>query len=89
MDAQTKKDVGSWEAVGPLILMELLEAAVAPPLVRRVPISPAVAAKVAAPPNSFHGDPADRIIVASSRTSGATLVTQDQRLIASGLVTTV
>jgi PIN domain nuclease of toxin-antitoxin system len=72
-----------------LPLREWLEAAVAPPLVRRVSISPAVAAEVAILPDSFHRDPADRIIVASARTSGATLLTQDRRIIEAGLVETL
>ena len=72
-----------------LPLRDWLEGAVAPPLVRRVSISPAVAAEVAALPDSFHRDSADRIIVASARTRGATLLTQDRRIIASGLVATL
>lgn len=72
-----------------LPVRDWLEAAVAPPLVRRVPISPAVAAEVAALPDSFHRDPADRIIVASARTTGATLLTQDRRIIGAGLVATL
>jgi PIN domain nuclease of toxin-antitoxin system len=43
-----------------LPLREWLEQATAPPLVQRLPISPAVAAEVAALPDSFHRDPADR-----------------------------
>jgi PIN domain nuclease of toxin-antitoxin system len=69
-----------------LPLRDWLEAAVAPPLVQRISISPAVAAEVAALPDSFHRDPADRIIVASARVAGATLATQDRRIIESGLV---
>jgi PIN domain nuclease of toxin-antitoxin system len=72
-----------------LPLRDWLEAAVAPPLVRRVSISPSVAAEVAALPDSFHRDPADRIIVASARTTGASVVTQDRRIIESGLVPTI
>lgn len=72
-----------------LPLGDWLERAVAPPLVQRLGISPAVAAEVAALPDSFHRDPADRIIVASARTLGATLLTQDRRIIESGLVPTV
>lgn len=72
-----------------LPLRDWLESAVAPPLVRRVSISPGVAAEVAALPDSFHRDPADRIIVASARSVGATLLTQDLRIIASGLVATL
>jgi PIN domain nuclease of toxin-antitoxin system len=48
-----------------------------------------VAAEVAALPDTFHRDPADRIIVASARTVGAKLLTQDRRIIDSGLVPTV
>jgi len=55
-------------------LREWLEAAVAPPLVQRVGISPAIAAEVAALPASFHRYPADRSLVASARVLGATLV---------------
>lgn len=66
-----------------------LEAAVSPPLVRRLSISPAVAAEVADLPDTFQRDPADRIIVASARTFGAAVATLDRRIIDSGLVETV
>lgn len=69
-----------------LPLREWLEQATAPPLVQRLSITPAVAAEVAALPDSFHRDPADRIIVASARVHGATLLTQDDRIIQSRLV---
>ena len=68
---------------------EWLEKAVAPPLVRRHGISPAIAAEVARLPDSFHRDPADRILVATARTLGATLLTHDRRIRESGLVETV
>ena len=70
-------------------LREWLEGASAEPLVQRCGISPAVAAEVAALPDSFHRDPADRILVATARVQGATLLTQDERIIRSGLVATV
>jgi PIN domain nuclease of toxin-antitoxin system len=70
-------------------LREWLESASAEPLVRRCAISPAVAAEVAALPDSFHRDPADRILVATARVFGATLLTMDKRIIASKLVATV
>ena len=70
-------------------LRDWLEAAVAPPLVRRVGITPTIAAEVAQLPDSFTRDPGDRIIVAAARTLGATLLTQDERIINSGLVTTI
>ena len=68
---------------------EWLDKAVAPPLVRRHGISPAIAAEVAALPDSFHRDPADRIIVATARILGATLLTHDRHIVNSGLVETL
>lgn len=70
-------------------LREWLDKAVAPPLVRRQGISPAVAAEVAALPDSFHRDPGDRILVATARILGVTLLTQDRRIIDAGLADTV
>ncbi len=70
-------------------LRDWLEKAVAPPRVRRQGISPAIATEVATLPDWFHRDPADRVIVATARTLGATLLTQDRRIIESGLVPTV
>ena len=70
-------------------LREWLECAVAPPLVERVGISPAIAAEVAALPADFHRDPADRILVATARVIGARLMTLDERIIESGVVQVV
>jgi PIN domain nuclease of toxin-antitoxin system len=70
-------------------LRDWLEAATAPPLVRRIGISPAVAAEVAALPETFHRDPADRILVATARVLGATLLTQDRRIVDAGIVSTL
>jgi PIN domain nuclease of toxin-antitoxin system len=44
---------------------------------------------VAALPETLHRDPADRIIVASARVMGATLLTQDRRIVDAGLVATL
>ena len=60
-----------------LPLREWLEHAVAPPLVRRIGISPAVATETAALPRDFPGDPADRILAATARVHGLTLLTCD------------
>ena len=70
-------------------LREWLDKATAPPLVRRHGISPAIAAAVAALPDSFHRDPADRILVATARILGATLLTQDQRIVDAALADTL
>jgi PIN domain nuclease of toxin-antitoxin system len=66
-----------------------LERATAAPLVDRVGISPAVAAEVAGIPDSFHRDPADRIIVATAMVLGAILVTSDRRIRDAALVPTL
>lgn len=70
-------------------LREWLEKAVSPPLVRRHGISPAVAAELALLPESFHRDPADRILVATARVIGATLLTRDRRISKAKLVDTL
>lgn len=72
-----------------LPLREWLEAATAPPLVRRLDLTPAIAAEVAALPTTFHRDPADRILVATARVHDATLLTLDTRIIESRLVRTL
>lgn len=72
-----------------LPLRDWLEKATAPPLVRRHGISPAIAAEADALPDSFHRDPADRILVATARILGATLLTQDRHIVESGLVGTL
>ncbi len=72
-----------------LPLREWLDKAAAPPLVRRYGISPAIAAEISTLPTTFHRDPADRILVATARVLGATLLTQDRRIIDASLVDTV
>ena len=72
-----------------LPLRDWLEAATAPPLVRRVGITPAIAAELNSLPSSFHRDPADRILVSTARVLGATLLTRDERIVASGIVPTL
>lgn len=67
-------------------LSEWLEAAAHPRSVRVVPVSPAIAAEVAALPSSFHRDPADRLIVATCRTLQAPIVTHDRGILHSRLV---
>lgn len=61
-----------------------LSEALATPGLRMVPLSAPVALDSARLPGSFHGDPADRIIVATARALGATLATADERLLEYG-----
>jgi PIN domain nuclease of toxin-antitoxin system len=46
-----------------------------------VPISPAIAVASTRLPGTPHGDPADRLIIATALAEGATLVTRDQAII--------
>ena len=54
-----------------------------------IPLTPAIAVRAAALPTSFPGDPADRLIVATTIVEGAMLVTKDDRIRESGIVETV
>lgn len=67
-------------------LSDWLEAAAHPRSVRLVPISPAIAAELAALPETFHRDPADRVIVATCRVMDLPLLTHDTRISRSRLV---
>ncbi|PZS16375.1 MAG: type II toxin-antitoxin system VapC family toxin [Pseudonocardiales bacterium] len=49
-------------------------------LVRTLPLTPAIAATAAALPDTFPGDPADRLIYATAVEHGWSLVTKDGRL---------
>jgi PIN domain nuclease of toxin-antitoxin system len=67
-------------------LRDWLDAAAHPRSVQVVPVSPQIAAEVAALPSSFHRDPADRLIVATSRALGVPMLTHDTVIARSGLV---
>ena len=56
---------------------------------RVIPVSDAIAIDAGLLGRAFHGDPADRIIVATAQALRATLVTKDERIQGSGLVTTL
>jgi len=56
--------------------------------VELLPLTPAVAV-TSTTLGALPGDPADRLIVATALTHGATLVTRDERIRASGLVKTL
>ena len=65
---------------------EWLARAVAPPLVR---VTPSIAGEIASLSEWSHRDPADRLIVATARVYGASVVTNDERIRDSGLVAVV
>jgi len=68
---------------------EWLERAAAAPAVQRIGITPMIAREVASLSTTLRWDPADRIIVATARVLGATLVTSDSRVVSSKLVSTI
>ncbi len=51
------------------------------PGIRLAPLTPEVAVEAVALPGGFHKDPADRMIVATARVLGGTLVTFDQAIL--------
>ncbi|TAK76651.1 MAG: type II toxin-antitoxin system VapC family toxin [Gammaproteobacteria bacterium] len=50
--------------------------------VQILPITPAIAMESCHLPGDFHEDPADRMITATARVAGLTLVTRDTRILA-------
>lgn len=50
------------------------------PFMEFVPVDNAIAVQATCLPGDLHGDPADRIIVATALSHGATLVTKDRKL---------
>jgi PIN domain nuclease of toxin-antitoxin system len=69
-----------------LPLGEWLDAAAHPRSVQVVAITPRIAAAVAALPDSFHRDPADRLIVATSRALSIPVLSHDKLINRSRLV---
>jgi len=72
--------------------MDWVRAALSAPGIRLAPLEPAIAVASTRLPGSFHGDPADRIIVATARAYACPLVTADQAIAGyaqSGLVQVV
>jgi PIN domain nuclease of toxin-antitoxin system len=49
--------------------------------IKAVPVTAAIAADAGALPSPIHGDPADRIIIATARALGCPLVTSDRKIL--------
>jgi len=54
--------------------------------VRVLPITPGVAIELSRIPDTIHRDPADRLIISTSRAHGLPLLTRDEAIVRSGLV---
>lgn len=81
-------ELGMLEAKGRIRLQrpceEWVKEALATPGLELVPLTPAIALDSSRLPPGFHGDPADRIIVATARRLAARLLTRDQKLVEYG-----
>lgn len=88
VSAITPWEIGMLVAKGRLVLdrdvMDWVQAALALPGIRVAPLEPAVAVASTRLPDDLHGDPADRLIVATARHLGATLITADAALLTYG-----
>lgn len=62
-------------------VMQWIRAALAKPGVQLAPLEPEIAVASTCLPFEMHADPADRILVATARHLGATLVTADRTLL--------
>lgn len=72
-----------------LPLIELLERIEKDPTLVVLPLNGLVAAASVDLGEAFHGDPADRMIVATAKVYGLPLLTADQRIRDSGAVTVI
>jgi len=77
-------EVGMLEAKNrisfPIPCLDWVNQALNAPGVSLVPLLPEIAIESSRLPGTFHGDPADRILVASARKLGAHLVTDDSKI---------
>jgi len=62
-------------------LLAWVQKALALPGVELKPLTPEIAVESSQLPDGFHGDPADRLIVATARVHQLTLLTHDQKIL--------
>ncbi|MCA9407236.1 MAG: type II toxin-antitoxin system VapC family toxin [Candidatus Omnitrophica bacterium] len=78
-------EIGMLEAKKRIILpvncYQWINQALKAPGISLMNLTPEIALDSTRLPNDFHGDPADRMIVATAKSLGATLVTQDRHII--------
>jgi PIN domain nuclease of toxin-antitoxin system len=79
-------EVGMLESKGRIqcgtVCLDWVRKALSAPGLRLIPLTPEIAIESSRLPGGLHGDPADRILAASSRVMKATLVTKDLKLLA-------
>lgn len=78
-------EIGMLESKGrislPYSCLEWVRKALQAPGISLAELTPEIAVESSRLPGKFHGDPADRILVATARSMGATLVTLDKPLL--------
>lgn len=78
-------EIGMLEARGKIKFtvncIDWVNEALSAPGISLEPLSPEIAIESSRLPGDFHGDPADRIIVATARKLGATLVSSDKEIL--------
>jgi len=81
-------ELGMLEAKGRLQLMvpceQWMREALATPGLTVAPLTPEIALASSRLPEPFHGDPADRMIVATARSLGARIPTLDRKILEYG-----
>lgn len=77
-------EIGMLSQKGRLIfkepVLQWIQEALKAPYVKLATISPEIAIESCVLPGEFHGDPADRMIVATSRVLNTPLLTKDERI---------
>lgn len=77
-------EVGMLEAKGRIQLhkncLDWVREALSAPKVALIPLTPEIAIESSRLPGAMHGDPSDRILAATTRLEGASLVTKDRQL---------
>ncbi len=78
-------EVGMLESKGRVhfqkVCMDWVRDALSAPGLRLIPLTPEIAIESSRLPGTLHGDPADRMLAATARILGATLVTKDRQLL--------
>lgn len=84
ISAMSVWEVGMLEAKGRIQLrkncLDWVREALSAPKVALIPLTPEIAIESSRLPGIIHGDPSDRILAATTRLEGASLVTKDRQL---------
>jgi PIN domain nuclease of toxin-antitoxin system len=62
-------------------VLQWVQTALKAPGTQLIPLLPEIAIESTRLPGEFHGDPADRMIVATARHAGITLLTRDEKIV--------